>query len=263
MLAYIASYARARRLDHRRRRCRQFSARSGDPPPAAPRINHVRTTLGGSSNVPDAARIRHVALVEIPLRVLHGAMQLDAERREAADGFADLVDAVALRRDNGAFAKLFHHYGPRVRSYFRRLGTNDDVAEELMQDVMLTLWRSAHQFDRSRATVATWLFTIARNRRVDVLRRERRPQVDPTDPLLVGDPGPPADGVVQAEQAERRLREAFTSLPSEQAALVHESFFNDKPHSVIAEELRLPLGTVKSRLRLALAKLRVAMKDHA
>ena len=147
----------------------------------------------------------------------------------SANAFADLVEAVAARRDDAAFARLFAHYGPRVKAYFRRLGTAEDRAEELMQDVMLTLWRRAEMFDRRRASVATWLFTIARNRRIDVLRREYRPQVDASDPALVGDEAPAAD---------------------------------DRSHSAIAEELRLPLGTVKSRLRLALAKLRGALKDE-
>jgi RNA polymerase sigma-70 factor, ECF subfamily len=189
---------------------------------------------------------------------------MQSETRPAAsdaDVFADLVEAVARRRDGDAFARLFAHYGPRVKAYFRRLGTADDTAEELMQDVMLTLWRRAEMFDRDRASVATWLFAIARNRRIDVLRREYRPQVDAEDPALVGSPAPPADQRLQADQAERRLRQALATLPAEQAELVRESFFRDRSHSVIAAELRLPLGTVKSRLRLALAKLRGALRD--
>ena len=180
----------------------------------------------------------------------------------SANAFADLVEAVAARRDDAAFARLFAHYGPRVKAYFRRLGTAEDRAEELMQDVMLTLWRRAEMFDRRRASVATWLFTIARNRRIDVLRREYRPQVDASDPALVGEAAPAADDQLQASQRERRLRLALAALPVEQADLVRESFFRDRSHSAIAEELRLPLGTVKSRLRLALAKLRGALKDE-
>ena len=180
----------------------------------------------------------------------------------SANAFADLVEAVAARRDDAAFARLFAHYGPRVKAYFRRLGTAEDRAEELMQDVMLTLWRRAEMFDRRRASVATWLFTIARNRRIDVLRREYRPQVDASDPALVGPAVPPADERLAADQAERRISQALASLPAEQADLVRESFFRDRSHSAIAEELRLPLGTGKSRLRLALAKLRGALKDE-
>ena len=191
-------------------------------------------------------------------------MQPDSPRPAAsADAFADLVEAVARRRDGDAFAQLFAYYGPRVKAYFRRLGTADDAAEELMQDVMLTLWRRAEMFDRNRASVATWLFTVARNRRVDVLRREYRPQVDANDPALVGSAAPPAaDERLEADQAERRLRQALATLPAEQAEMVRQSYFRDRSHSVIAEEMRLPLGTVKSRLRLALARLRSALKDE-
>jgi len=191
-------------------------------------------------------------------------MQPDSPRTAAsADAFADLVEAVARRRDGDAFAQLFAYYGPRVKAYFRRLGTADDAAEELMQDVMLTLWRRAEMFDRNRASVSTWLFTVARNRRVDVLRREYRPQVDANDPALVGNAAPPAaDERLEADQAERRLRQALATLPAEQAEMVRQSYFRDRSHSVIAEEMRLPLGTVKSRLRLALARLRSALKDE-
>ena len=191
-------------------------------------------------------------------------MQPDSPRAAAsADAFADLVEAVARRRDGDAFAQLFAYYGPRVKAYFRRLGTADDAAEELMQDVMLTLWRRAEMFDRNRASVSTWLFTVARNRRVDVLRREYRPQVDANDPALVGNAAPPAaDERLEADQAERRLRQALATLPAEQAEMVRQSYFRDRSHSVIAEEMRLPLGTVKSRLRLALARLRSALKDE-
>ena len=208
------------------------------------------------------AAVRYVPLVCLPAARLDGRMQLDAKGLESARQFADLVEAVAERRDIAAFSQLFAHFGPRLRAYFRRLGAADDVAEELMQDVMLALWRRAELFDRNRATVATWLFTIARNRRVDALRRERRPEFDPNDPVLVREVDRSADGAIEADQVARRLHEAFACLPAEQATLVRRSFFDDKSHSVIAQELNLPLGTVKSRLRLALAKLRAAMQDE-
>ena len=219
--------------------------------------------LGAVEQVQWAVGAAKVALVDRRAGRLHGAMQPEMRSAWAdADAFADLVEAVAKRRDSDAFARLFAHYGPRVKTYFRRLGTADDMAEELMQDVMLTLWRRAEMFDRDRASVATWLFTIARNRRIDVLRREYRPQVDANDPALVGSPAPHADERLQAGEVERRVRQALAGLPAEQAELVREAFFRDRSHSVIAEQLRLPLGTVKSRLRLALAKLRSALKDH-
>lgn len=173
---------------------------------------------------------------------------------------ADMM-AVATAHDRAAFARLFAFYGPRVKAYLRRLGAEDAAAEDLTQEVMLTLWRRAHQFDRNRAALSTWIYTIARNKRIDALRRERRPDFDPDDPMLVGelDSGPRGDSHAEAEQARREMMQAVEQLPAEQAQLLRIFYFEEKPHSKIAEELGLPLGTVKSRLRLALGKLRTLM----
>ena len=128
---------------------------------------------------------------------------------------------------------------------------------------MLTLWRKAGLFDPARASAATWLFTIARNLRIDAIRRERRPDFDPDDPALVPDADPAADSILMREDDETRLRVALKDLSPEQAEVVQLSFFADKPHSQIAVELGLPLGTVKSRLRLAMARIRVTLGDGA
>ena len=171
------------------------------------------------------------------------------------------IRAVAECSDRAAFARIFAFYGPRVKAYLRRLGAEDAVAEDLMQDVMLAIWRRAQQFDRSRAALSTWVYTIARNKRIDALRRERRPDFDPEDPALVGDGdlAPRGDHFAEAEQTRRVVMEAVAKLPVEQAQLLRIFYFEEKPHSVIADELGLPLGTVKSRLRLALSKLRLLL----
>lgn len=194
---------------------------------------------------------------------LHGRVQASKDiGRESSPDLADLVQAVARNRDISAFEQLFAHYAPRVKAYFRRLGTDERAAEELMQDVMLTLWRRAHLFDRSKAGVGTWIFAVARNRRIDAVRRERRPQIDPADPMLVRSTDDGPDGQFASGQMERMLRRAVATLPPEQAELVRRSFFDDMSHGDIAEQLNLPLGTVKSRLRLALAKLRAALGNE-
>lgn len=178
-----------------------------------------------------------------------------SDKIDAKHAQAQLVLAVARHRDRPSFDQLFQHYAPRVKAYFLRLGADNGLAEELMQDVMLIVWRRAELFDPAKAAVSTWIFTIARNRRIDSLRRERRPEIDLADPILVSE-APGADAGVNQAQIERRLRSAIAGLPPEQAELVRRSYFNDQSHGSIADELRLPLGTVKSRLRLALAKLR-------
>lgn len=174
---------------------------------------------------------------------------------------ADLLEAVARDGDKQAFAALFAEYAPRIKAYLRRLGANDGLAEELAQEVMLTVWRRAHLFDRRQAAVSTWVFTIARNKRIDAIRRDRWPEVDPDDPALVPEASEPADKMVEADQRQAKLRKAIATLPEQQAMLLRMSFFEDKSHSMIAEELKLPLGTVKSRVRLALARMRTMLED--
>jgi RNA polymerase sigma-70 factor (ECF subfamily) len=170
-----------------------------------------------------------------------------------------LLGRVALNRDRAAFALLFSHFAPRIKAYLLRLGAPSAVAEDLAQEALLNLWRKAHLFDPAKASAATWLFTIARNLRIDAIRREKRPELDPED--FMPEAGPGADeGLAQAED-ETRLRIALKDLPADQIQVVELSFFADKPHSQIAAELGIPLGTVKSRLRLAMARLKRALGE--
>lgn len=191
------------------------------------------------------------------LRLLNGAMTQHQDARQAED----MILAIAQTRDKKAFMSLFRLMAPRIKAYVMCLGSDASVADDLVQDVMLTVWRRAGQFDRSRAGATTWIFTIARNRRIDMFRRERRPEIDPNDPALVPDPPPAADRVLEADQEAERLRRAVAGLPAEQADLLRQAFFEDLSHAEIAARTRLPLGTVKSRLRLAKGKLRLALED--
>jgi RNA polymerase sigma-70 factor (ECF subfamily) len=174
--------------------------------------------------------------------------------------FSALIVAVGQQHDRGAFSVLFEHFAPRVKSYLTRSGATTVLAEELAQETMLLVWRKAASFNPARGSASTWIFTIARNLRSDVLRRERHPETlmptfdEPADEPL-------ADARVVSAQREGRLREALRALPVEQAAVVHLSFFDEKAHGDIARELSLPLGTVKSRLRLAMNRLRVMLGD--
>jgi RNA polymerase sigma factor (sigma-70 family) len=165
-----------------------------------------------------------------------------------------LLIRVAAMRDRSAFAALFDHFAPRVKAYLLRLGASPALAEDLAQEALLSLWRKAHLFDPAKASAATWLFTIARNLRIDTIRRERRPELAPEDFMPEGEPMAD-DGLAQADD-EVRLRAALKELPADQIQVVELSFFADKPHSQFATELDIPLGTVKSRLRLAMARLR-------
>lgn len=177
------------------------------------------------------------------------------------EALAALVEAVASVRDKRAFAALFTHFAPRIKGYMIRLGAEPALAEELTQDAMLAVWRKAHTFDRRQASVSTWLFTIARNRRIDILRRDGRAEYDPNDPLLRPDPAKPPDEAADQTQREERLRDAVADLPPEQKELLQLAFFKGRSHRDIADETGIPLGTVKSRLRLALAHLRKVLDD--
>ena len=197
----------------------------------------------------------------MPAALSNARMAADSDRARTNPSLAAWLDAVAQRQDRAAFALLFDHFAPRVKGYIRRLGASEQKAEDIVQEVMITVWRRASLYDAAQASVGTWIFTIARNKRIDDLRRERRPEIDPSDPVLVADPLPAADQLLVQEDQARRLRAAVSALPADQALVLHKNFFEDKPHGVIAQELELPLGTVKSRARLALAKLRQVVGD--
>ncbi len=173
--------------------------------------------------------------------------------------FNELLRRVADGRDRAAFQTLFEHFAPRMKAFLMRQGAGSQVAEDLAQEAMLTVWRKAALFDPAKASAATWVFTIARNLRIDMLRRERRPQFNPDDPSLAPDAERGADRELEARESEDALRLALRGLPPDQTEVVMLSYFSDKPHSQIADELGIPLGTVKSRLRLALARLRASL----
>ncbi len=171
--------------------------------------------------------------------------------------WAALMLAVRDSQDKAAFAQLFKHFGPRIKAFLMKSGTDAALAEECAQDVMATLWQKAHLFDASRASVATWVFTIARNRRIDVARRARRPEPEALDWGPVDEPDQ-AD-IYEAAQDTQRLVVALSTLPAPQKALIQRAFYGDLSHSEIAAETGLPLGTIKSRIRLALERLRQTM----
>ncbi|MEO7008364.1 MAG: sigma-70 family RNA polymerase sigma factor [Caldimonas sp.] len=175
------------------------------------------------------------------------------------------VQAVALTSDRRAFAALFKHFAPRVKSYLVRLGTSDATAEELTQEAMVNLWRKSQSFDGTRAGVSTWVFTIARNLRVDHFRRQGNRSVDAvdSDDSEMPDELPQPGEQLAARQREDGVRLAMAQLSSEQAQVLRLSFYEEQPHAQIARELGIPLGTVKSRVRLAVTHLRRALEGFA
>lgn len=180
---------------------------------------------------------------------------------ELAAEMAAHMNAIVTVGDRSAFAALFAYYAPRVKSYLRRLRMDERLAEDLAQDVMLTVWRKAAQFDAEKASVGTWIFTIARNRFIDTVRREKRPELDANDPLLMPEEPVQADREMESRQISDRVRAALVTLSPDQAEVVTLSYLEGLPHTAIAERLGIPLGTVKSRLRLAFGRLRPVLED--
>ena len=185
---------------------------------------------------------------------------MEGDRRTASAAGAAAQGALLLRvaqqADRTAFAALFDHFGPRVKSYLMKLGAERGLAEDLVQDVMLAVWRRAATYDPSQASVSTWIFTIARNKRIDALRRGPRADFDPTDPALAPAPPPSPDDEAEAVHWEGAIADAVAAMPREQAEIVRLAYYEDISHSDIAARIGVPLGTVKSRLRLAMARLR-------
>lgn len=173
----------------------------------------------------------------------------------------ELLVAVAEQKDKAAFSQLFAHYAPRIKSYLMRQGANQASAEELSQEAMLAVWRKADRFDRSKAAAGTWIFTLARNLRIDALRKENRPNFDPNDPAFVPEPETAPDAAVSIGETQSRTRNVIATLPIEQTEVVRLFFYEDKPHGETAQERYLPLGTVKSRLRLAMRSVRTALGE--
>ena len=169
--------------------------------------------------------------------------------------------AVGKRRDREAFAALFRFFAPRLKSYFVRQGTQPRMAEDLVQETMLRIWYRAELYDPARAQASTWVFTVARNLRLDALRGERHPEPDSEAVLAdLEDQTEAPDALLEAARREERVQKALASLPAEQIEILRLSFFEDVPHAEIARRMALPLGTVKSRIRRALRRLRGIME---
>jgi len=178
---------------------------------------------------------------------------------DTAKRMAWVAQMVAVRdnQDKAAFAELFGYFGPRVKSFLMKSGASPDLAEECTQEVMVTLWRKAHMFDPAKASVSTWIFTIARNRKVDLLRKQRR--VEPEDLPWGPEADPQQDEALALQQETEILGEAIAALPDKQRELIEKAYYGELSHSEIAAQTGLPLGTIKSRIRLALDRLRHAI----
>lgn len=170
------------------------------------------------------------------------------------DPWTKCLLSIQTDRDPEQFARLFNHFAPRVKGFLIKSGASENLAEDTAQEAMALVWRKAHLFDPTRASAATWIFTIVRNKQIDTIRKQRRPE--PED-IPWGQEAPPdAAEIFETSEEETRVRQAVRQLPERQREIVEKAYFGDLSHSEIAEVTGLPLGTIKSRIRLALDRLR-------
>ena len=187
-------------------------------------------------------------------------MSCDAQTG-AGDMAAGWIKAIAEQQDRAAFASLFEFYAPRIKTMLTRMGAGADTAEDIAQEALLTVWRKAASFDPTRASAAAWIYTIARNLRIDRLRSENRAKLYAPYEMIEPEPQESPDVTLNAAERDRRVQLALKQLSQEQVNVLKLSFFEGRAHGDIAAALNLPLGTVKSRVRLAMARLRNLLGD--
>ena len=181
---------------------------------------------------------------------------LQGDPRPKASEFFESISKIANDRDEAAFDVLFRYFAPRIKSYCLRLGADPSGAEEITQEAMVSIWRNAAQFDPSKASPSTWIFTIARNLTIDRFRKTRRPQFDPNDPALVPEDEPTPDRLIEQTEKQENVRKIMDTLSANERAVLMLSFYENLSHGDISKQLHIPLGTVKSRIRLAFTKIR-------
>lgn len=207
--------------------------------------------LAGTAGKPD--RLRLIA------RTTGSAASTEASAQAATSGPDKSLEilVVAVGRGNRtAFAELFERVAPRVKGYLMSMGASEDQAEEVAQDVMVAVWRKAGTYKPGKAAATTWIYRIARNRRIDLWRREHRSALDPHEPLLHGSEPEWPSQALEAEELADHVRQAIAALPDELSHILRLAFFEGLTHAEIARRLHLPLGTVKSRVRKAIRSVR-------
>ena len=194
--------------------------------------------------------------VKSPIKQKARKLQTRKSDRSALEWSKDL-ELIKTNKSEAAFARLFYHFAPRVKAFLIKSGADVGLAEECAQEVMVTVWNKAHLFDPSRASASTWIFTIARNKKIDALRKQLRPT--PDDLGWGPEHEPDQEEMVGLQQETEKLGQAIAKLPDKKRVLVERAYFEETSHNEIAEATGLPLGTIKSRIRLALERLRHAM----
>ena len=183
-------------------------------------------------------------------------IKADSFSASTDDDLTLCVELIGKNQDKLAFNSIFKYFAPRLKSFLVKAGSTDTQAEEVIQEVMIAVWTKSSTYDSSKSSVSTWIYTIARNKRIDKIRKEKRHYLSESDEGLEI----PVDSTQEKEiftaQVSNSLKKYMSNLPEEQSKLLKLSYFYNKTHADISAELKIPLGTVKSRIRLALTKMR-------
>src|SRR5210317_676752 len=187
------------------------------------------------------------------------AVSADIGRR--TDEWSQCLRAIAKHRDRGAFARFFKQFAPLIKAFALSGSTlSANHADELVQEVMLKVWQKADGFNPEKAAASTWIYTIARNCRTDMFRRLQKFDTPlAADDLSIELEEEEPFAVLHSRRGSDRVRDLMGQLPPDQAQILAKVYMEGKSHSEAALELDLPLGTVKSRVRLAIQKLQVQM----
>ena len=217
------------------------------------------TTVDLRDRAPKFSGLGDRVVISSPLKPNKGTSKL----RTMADGLDNnkLMEKVVANGDKEAFSQLYSHFAPRIKAMMMKMSPDSSVAEEVAQEAMITLWRKAHSFDPNKASLSTWLFTIARNLRIDRFRAKKKDNLDPNEPMLLPSAEPSAEETVFREEESIKVRNCISKLPEDQQEVVGLAFMEGMTHQEIADNLGIPLGTVKSRLRLSFEKLRPMLKE--
>lgn len=190
----------------------------------------------------------------IPIR------RVDVTKNETTDHH-ELLELIALNRDKEAFEQLFVHFAPKIKALMMKQSSDADAAEDLMQETMLTVWNKADKFSKYRGSVSAWIFTIARNKRIDGYRKQGTKHYLDIEDLELSDDAIDSEEQVISNERDRMVSDISKSLPPEQKEIIEMSFVNELSQTEISKTLGIPLGTVKSRMRLAYKKLRKSVED--
>ena len=183
-------------------------------------------------------------------------IKADIYNLNSDDELSLCLKAIGKNQDKQAFSTVFKHFAPRLKSFLIKAGSTDSQSEEVIQEVMIAVWTKAATYDDSKSSVSTWVYTIARNKRIDKIRKEKRHYLSESDEGLEIPVDSTQEKEIFSAQLSNSLKKYMANLPEEQSKLLQLSYFYNKTHADISEELNIPLGTVKSRIRLALTKMR-------